>query len=106
MKAKRGVKRSFEFNQHTEQHGDSGSALDIWYRIAKRAEWKNLMDVRRIFPTADAVGKFTVFNIKGNEYRLISEINYPTGTIFLRHVLTHAEYSKPYNQTKLKRGEL
>jgi mRNA interferase HigB len=40
------------------------------------------------------VGKFTVFNIKGNAYRLITEINYHTGTIFLRHVLTHAEYSK------------
>jgi mRNA interferase HigB len=77
-----------------ERHGDSGTALDIWYRIAKKAEWKNLMDVRRVLPTADAVGKFTVFNIKGNAYRLISEINYQTRTIFLRQVLTHAEYSK------------
>ena len=52
------------------------------------------MDVRRVFPTADAVHKFTVFNIKGKLYRLITEINYRTGRIFLRHVLTHAEYSK------------
>jgi mRNA interferase HigB len=77
-----------------ERHSDAGVPLDVWYRIAKRAEWKNLMDVRRAFPTADAVGKFTVFNIKGNAYRLISEINYQTGKIFLRQVLTHAEYSK------------
>jgi len=77
-----------------ERHGDNGTALDIWYRIAKKAEWKKLMDVRRVFPTADAAGKFTVFNIKGNAYRLVSEINYRTGTIFLRQVLTHAEYSK------------
>ncbi len=52
------------------------------------------MEVRRELPTADAVGEFTVFNIKGNAYRLITEVNYRTGRVFLRHVLTHAEYSK------------
>jgi len=52
------------------------------------------MDVRRVYPSADAVGRFTVFNIKGNAYRLITEINYQTGRIFLRHVLTHAEYGR------------
>ena len=77
-----------------EKHGDLSEPLDVWYRVAKKAEWKNLMDVRRVFPTADAVDKFTVFNIKGKLYRLIAEINYRTGRIFLRHVLTHAEYSK------------
>lgn len=77
-----------------ENHADLGGPLDVWYRIAKKAAWKNLMDVRRQLPTADAVEEFTVFNIKGNAYRLITEINYRTGRIFLRHVLTHAEYSK------------
>jgi mRNA interferase HigB len=77
-----------------KKHADLGQALDAWYRIAKRAAWKNLMDVRRAFPTADAVESLTVFNIKGNAYRLITEINYQTGRIFLRYVLTHAEYSK------------
>ena len=76
------------------KHEALSEPLDVWYRMAKKAEWRNLMDVRRMFPTADAVGKFTVFNIKGNAYRLITEINYQTGRIFLRHVLTHAEYSK------------
>ena len=61
---------------------------------AKKAVWKNLMEVRRELPTADAVKEFTVFNIKGNAYRLITEINYRTGRIFVRHVLTHAEHSK------------
>ena len=77
-----------------EEHADLGATLDVWYRIAKKAEWKNLVEVRRVLPTADAVQKFTVFNIKGNAYRLITEINYRTGRVFLRHVLTHAEYSK------------
>ncbi len=77
-----------------EEHRDLSKPLDVWYRAAKKAEWKNLMEVRRVFPTADAVEEFTVFHIKGNAYRLITEINYQTGRIFLRHVLTHAEYSK------------
>ena len=77
-----------------EEHGGLGEPLDVWYRVAKKAEWKNLMEVRRTFPTADAVEEFTVFNIKGNAYRLITEINYRSGRIFLRYVLTHAEYSK------------
>ena len=76
------------------RHAELSEPLDIWYRMAKKAEWKNLMEVRRVFPSADAAGAFTVFNIKGNAYRLITEVNYRTGRIFLRHVLTHAEYSK------------
>lgn len=75
-------------------HGELSAPLDAWYRVAKKAEWKNLAEVRRIFPSADGVEEFTVFNIKGNAYRLITEINYRTGRIFLRHVLTHAEYTK------------
>ncbi len=77
-----------------EEHSDIGAPLDARHRLAKRAEWGNLMEVRHDMPTADAVGKFTVFNIKGNAYRLITEINYQTGRVFLRRVLTHAEYSK------------
>jgi mRNA interferase HigB len=77
-----------------EEHADLGEPLDVWYRVAKKAEWKNLMDVKRVFPSGEAVERFTVFNIKGNAYRLITEINHQTGRIFLRYVLTHAEYSK------------
>ncbi|MBA3257582.1 MAG: type II toxin-antitoxin system HigB family toxin [Pyrinomonadaceae bacterium] len=77
-----------------EKHSGLGEPLDVWYRIAKKAEWLSLADVRRVFPSADPAGKFTVFNVKGNASRLITEINYQTGRIFLRHVLTHAEYSK------------
>jgi mRNA interferase HigB len=75
-------------------HGDLSEPLDIWYRISKKAQWKNVMDVRRMFPSADVVEEFTIFNIKGNAYRLVTEINYRTGRIFLRQVLTHAEYDR------------
>ena len=76
------------------RRNDLEGPLETWFRIAKTASWKSLADVRKTLATADAVGKWTVFNIKGNQYRLITEINYTFKRIYLRHVLTHAEYDR------------
>jgi mRNA interferase HigB len=76
------------------EHADAFTPLNDWYRIAKSARWQSLVEVREIFPHADIVGKFTVFNIKGNDYRLIAEINYRKQTIYVRHVLSHKEYER------------
>jgi mRNA interferase HigB len=75
-------------------HAELGAPLDSWYRIAKKCAWQSLEQVREVFPSADGVGKFTVFNIKGNRYRLIVEINYRTARVYIRHVLTHADYDR------------
>ena len=86
-----------------KQHGTKAATpLDSWYRIAKRARWGSLEDVRQTYPNADGVslGKgdqkriYTVFNIGGNDFRLITEIFYGDQTVLIRHVLTHAEYDK------------
>ena len=76
------------------RHGDLEAPLDAWFRLAKKASWKMLADVRKTFSSADAVGKWTIFNVKGNQYRLIVEINYVFGRIYVRHILTHAEYDR------------
>lgn len=76
------------------RHPELETALDAWFRIAQKASWQNLMDVRNTFANADAVDKWTVFNIKGNKYRLIAEINYRYQRLYIRHVLTHAEYDQ------------
>ena len=65
-----------------------------WHGIARRAAWKHLADVRADFPHADAVDVFTVFNISGNKYRLVSVIKYRWQIVYIRHILTHAEYDK------------
>ena len=80
--------------QAAEKHGDLYGPLDAWYRIAKKAQWRSIEDVRKVLPSADGVGRFTVFNVKGNTFRLIVEINYRTGRLFIRNVLTHAEYDR------------
>jgi mRNA interferase HigB len=77
-----------------QKHSDLEAPLDTWYRIAKKAEWTSLADVRKTWATADSVGRYTVFNVRGNDYRSITEINYRSGRIFIRQVLTHAEYAR------------
>ena len=57
-------------------HADSCEALDDWFKTASKAGWTNLIEVQTVYPKTEAVGKFTVFNIKGNKYRLITSINY------------------------------
>jgi mRNA interferase HigB len=65
-----------------------------WYRVTKSADWGSLADVRKDFGHADIVGRRTVFNIHGNNYRLIARVNYRTKRVFILHILTHVEYGK------------
>lgn len=76
------------------QHADAFNSLDEWFRTAKGARWQHLEEVREVYPSADSVGNFTVFNIKGNDYRLIVSIDYESEIIFIKYALTHSEYDK------------
>jgi mRNA interferase HigB len=75
-------------------HADAHTSLDNWYKLASQAAWQNLIEVQSLFPKAEAVGDFTVFNIRGNRYRLIVAIEYERQLIYVKYVLTHAEYDK------------
>ncbi|HEX4230053.1 MAG TPA: type II toxin-antitoxin system HigB family toxin [Bryobacteraceae bacterium] len=81
-----------------ERYGGIESALDAWFRIANKAAWGSLDDVRKTYPAADGVTvsdrAYTVFNITGNKFRLIVKIEYEYRKVFIKHVLTHAEYDK------------
>jgi len=80
--------------EYARNHNDCNDPLDNWYKVATKANWSNLIEVQCVFPTAEAVGNFTVFNIKGNQYRLIVSIDYQRQLIYIKYVLTHAEYDK------------
>ena len=69
-------------------------SLMRWYRVARKALWNDIHETRADFPHADPVGKFTVFNIKKNEYRLITVIHYNRFKVYIRAVLTHGDYDK------------
>jgi mRNA interferase HigB len=68
--------------------------LRSWNKIAAKTRWECFADVRTTFRHADQIGKFAVFNILGNRYRLICVIHYNRSKVFIRHLLTHAEYDR------------
>lgn len=77
------------------QHADAQPALESWFHEVAAAKWVAPQDIKKRFPSADVLpGNRVVFNIKGNTYRLIVNIHYNTGIIFIRFVGTHAEYDK------------
>jgi len=84
-------KRLLDFSK---KHPDSEEPLDRWYRIVKQSNYNSFAELRKTFPKADQVGKFTVFDIGGNKYRLIAYIVYSAQRIYIRHILTHPEYDK------------
>ena len=76
------------------KHPDCSNALASWYRIVKRTDFSTFVELRRAFPSADQVGRLTVFNIGGNKARIIAAVHYNRRRIYIRHVLTHAEYDR------------
>lgn len=81
-------------NDFSEKYPETRTALARWYRMAKSNDFSNFADLRVSFPSADQVGKLTVFDIGGNKVRLITAIHYNRRKIYIRAVLTHAEYDK------------
>ncbi|MEX1229623.1 MAG: type II toxin-antitoxin system HigB family toxin [Planctomycetaceae bacterium] len=74
------------------KHPDSRTALLHWYKIVRCMRFHNFTELRAVFPSADKVEDWIVFNIGGNKYRLIASIHFNRGKIYVRHVLTHREY--------------
>ena len=79
-------------NEFAEKYPDAENALADWYRLIKQNDFPNFAELRMIFPSADKVGKLTVFNIGGNKVRLIAAIHYNRKKVYIRAVLTHKEY--------------
>lgn len=77
-----------------------------WYFKMKECKAQNLAQLRKIFNSVDPAHGYTIFNIGGNNYRLIAAVHYNTQRCYVREIWTHAEYSKRAMQDKLKRGEL
>ena len=77
-----------------EHHPDSETALARWYKIVQTTEFRSFSELRAVFPAADQVGDWVVFNIGGNKYRLIASVHFNRGKVYVRHVLTHEEYSR------------
>jgi mRNA interferase HigB len=76
-----------------ERHPDAEGPLLAWYREVERQDWDTPAKVKARYSNASTVvGSRVVFNIKGNDYRLVVRINYPYRVVYVRFVGTHVEY--------------
>lgn len=80
--------------QFWKKHPDAKGPLEAWFRRARKAKWGRFADIRADYPSADQVKHFTVFNVGGNKYRLITVIHYNRAKVYIRAVMTHGDYDK------------
>jgi mRNA interferase HigB len=80
--------------QFWQKHADAKASLESWYAVMREADWKTPADLKQVYPSADFVGRRTVFNIAGNKYRLIARMNYQAQRVFVLYILTHTEYDR------------
>lgn len=91
--------------QFMEKFPDAAAALAIFCSRAERADWTSIEDIRKAYPSADAVKAKSgrtlyVFNLRGNRYRFICAIHFDRKKLFVREFLTHADYSKQTWKTR------
>lgn len=81
--------------EFSEKHPDVRVALQDWYYTTKNSDWNNITDIRSAFNTVDYVGNNRyVFNIRGNNYRLVTIIIFASKKVYIRFIGTHQEYDK------------
>lgn len=81
-------------NEFVAKHPTARPGLVHWYQILKSANVGSFAELRALFPSADQVESLTVFNIGGNTARLIAAVHYNRQKVYIRAILTHADYDK------------
>ena len=92
------VKEAF-LVQAAKEYPKAAAYLETWRKIVKAAAWQNLLDVRRTYPSADPVRvksgrQVFVFNVCGNDFRLLVAIHFNRQIVFTLRFMKHAEYSR------------
>jgi len=81
--------------QYAAERAEVRDALEFWYHTVKKAQWKNIGDIKHYFNSVEAVGnKRYVFNIKGNKYRIVAKILFVQQIVYIRFIGTHTAYDK------------
>jgi mRNA interferase HigB len=81
--------------EYYKKHSSSKTALEEWYKKITKCDAANLNELKQVFQSADYVGtNRVVFNIKGNDYRLIAIVIYVSQKVYIRSIGTHAQYDK------------
>ncbi len=78
-----------------KKHPDAERPLRAWYALAEKSSWHSPTDIKTVLGNTSFIGaNRVVFNIKGNDYRLVVIVEYQQGHLFIRFVGTHAEYER------------
>jgi mRNA interferase HigB len=81
--------------EFANQFPDAAQSLNAWYTVMRRARYGNAHELKQQFGSASVLGDYrTVFNIGGNNYRLVVDMRYDLGRVYVREFLTHAEYTR------------
>ncbi|MGH9687129.1 MAG: type II toxin-antitoxin system HigB family toxin [Candidatus Acidiferrales bacterium] len=76
------------------KHPEWSASLNAWYKVTKSADWNNFAEVRNSWKRSDVVGRYVVFDISHNRCRLIATVKYKWKMVYVRHVVSHAEYDE------------
>ena len=80
------------------KHADAKTAIEEWFHKTEKANWESFTDIKKTFNSVDAVGNQRyVFNIKGNDYRLVALIKFKIKMVYIRFIGTHKEYDNIKN---------
>lgn len=78
-----------------EKHPDARQALQSWYADVEQARWQSPADIKKTYASVSFLSNNRlVFNIKGNQYRIVIVVQYRYGFVYIRFVGTHAEYDR------------
>ncbi|HME10569.1 MAG TPA: type II toxin-antitoxin system HigB family toxin [Bryobacteraceae bacterium] len=77
-----------------EKHPEALPALTLWYRVARKAVWRGLHEVRGAYPSADQVGDVLIFNVLGGNFRLMTRVRYDLQRIYIKALLNRREYDR------------
>ena len=81
--------------EFAERNPSSKTALQVWCKVVRKSEWRSLSDIKDTFNSVDYVANQRfVFNIKGNEYRLVAVVKFSIGFVYIRFIGTHKDYDK------------
>jgi len=85
-----------------EREPNAEPAIKEWYKKVEKANWNNFSDIKKSFNSVDAVGNMRyVFDIKGNDFRIVAKVFFKIKSVYLRFVGTHKEYDKIANIDKI-----
>ncbi len=90
---------------YADRHTDATEQLASWRKLFEKANFADIAAIRAVLPSADFADPYTIFNIKGNTYRLITIIHYRYKRVYVREFFTHAEYERWNKERKRGKGK-